>query len=145
MKETDYGRTVVCEPLRSVSFRLPWPPSLNHAMIYPTRAAPYPSKAGKAFRADAIAAVWSHFQGKPTPLRRCRVTLKLTPPTKAKRDADNHIKPVLDALVDAGLLGDDSAPHVKEVRAAWTDRVEKPGCCDVTIAEIKPTHGTQEP
>lgn len=116
-------------------FRLPWPPSLNRAVRH-TGNGHYVSKAGKQFREAVIAEVWNHYSHPIKPLARCRVALQLTPPTRQKRDADNHIKPVLDALVHAKLLTDDNSDHVKEVRAEWTDNVESPGCCDVFIEEI---------
>ena len=119
----------------AVNIRLPWPPSLNRSVRH-TGNGHYVSKAGKQFRAAAIAEVWSQLGVPIAPLGRCRIALQLTPPTRQKRDADNHIKPVLDALVHAKLIADDNQRHVKEVRAEWTDVVESPGCCDVFIEEL---------
>lgn len=112
-----------------MTFRLPWPPSVNRKQRYPT-------KREKEFRAEAIADIRrqiGHWQY----ACRVRVHLALTPPTKQTRDADNHIKSVLDAITAAELLADDSAPFVKSVTAEWTDRVGGLGCCDVTIEPVE--------
>lgn len=111
-----------------MTFRLPWPPSVNRKQRYPT-------KQEKEFRTEAIADIHNQV-GRLQITSRVRIHLALTPPTQQKRDADNHIKSVLDAITAAELLPDDSAPFVKSVTAEWTDRVGGLGCCDVTIEPV---------
>lgn len=119
----------------TLTFRLPWPPSANRMWRHGPRGS-YLTAKGREFREEAIGDVLRQL-GTPLPIvRRCRVMLELTPPDKRQRDADNHIKAVLDSIVHSGLLEDDSRDYIKEVRAEWTDLVEPPGCCDVTLREV---------
>lgn len=39
--------------------------------------------------------------------------------SKRKRDMDNMLSSILDALVDAGILVDDSMDHVMDIRMTW--------------------------
>lgn len=50
------------------------------------------------------------------PLGRASVELHVTPPDRRRRDQDNLVatlKPVLDGLVDAGVVPDDTPEHVE--------------------------------
>lgn len=49
------------------------------------------------------------------------IYLEYTPPDKRRRDPDNHLKIVMDALVTSGVIEDDSAVIVKERREFWND------------------------
>ena len=114
---------------------LPWPPSLNTNVRH-TRGAHYLSGAHKAFRDGATGAIYQQIGLPRRPCSRCRVRIDLTPPTRAERDADNHIKPVLDVLVATKVLAGDSAKYIKGVAAEWTDEVGRPGKCEVYIEEL---------
>jgi len=61
------------------------------------------------------------------------IGIELTAPDKRKRDIDNHVKSVLDALQHAGVFEDDA--QVDLLRVARL-HVESPGACDVTITEL---------
>lgn len=47
------------------------------------------------------------------------VTIILTPPDNRNSDADNRVKPVMDALKNAHILPDDSNRWVYEIRVRW--------------------------
>ena len=51
------------------------------------------------------------------------VTIEITWPGKRRRDIDGPVKPILDALVDAGWFDDDSQVEklVVQKSQAWTD------------------------
>lgn len=83
-------------------YELPWPPSINH---YWRRVGNRTliSREGRAFRAAVIAklAGCEKIDG------RLWVTIYAHPPDKRRRDLDNLLKPVLDALEHAGVYDDD--------------------------------------
>lgn len=58
---------------------------------------------------------WAAKEQRIPPLGRVHVTLRLTPPTRRRRDQDNYVatlKCALDGLRDAGVLADDTPEHV---------------------------------
>lgn len=119
----------------SYSYRLPWPPSVN-CYIRRGNNRSYMTKRGKEFRSNVCHTILnSEMIGQLK--GRIAVHIELIPPDKRKRDCDNHIKAVLDALEHAGVYENDS--QIDEIRVNRL-HVEPPGCCDVTICEL-----TQEP
>jgi crossover junction endodeoxyribonuclease RusA len=86
------------------TFELPFPPSINK---YWRRcgAQYFISKAGQAFRKNAIAIIFQVAGRKPIPLE-CNLSVEvdLYPPDRRKRDVDNTIKPTLDSLAHAGVM-----------------------------------------
>lgn len=118
-------------------YRLPWPPSVN-CYIRRGNNRSYMTKKGKEFRDEVInevaerdSSVWK------TPRvalsGRLAIHIELTAPDKRKRDIDNHVKAVLDALEHAGAYVNDS--QIDELRVKRL-HVESPGACDVTITEL---------
>ncbi len=114
------------------SFRMDWPPSVNtiwrQRVIVPKGRAPvsvtYLSAKGKAYRLAAVGLTDAKFD------RPVRVLLEFIEPNRRKRDLDNHVKAVFDALEYAGVLADDTlVDDCRFVRRG----VEGPGCVDVTI------------
>lgn len=119
---------------------LSWPPSVNgywRAIIRGkgnnARPAQILSKRGRDYRTSAIAdldffgLVGLNLTG------RLNVTIKLSPPTRRKFDLDNYAKGVLDALVHARTIADDSQID----RLLLTrGNVGKPGSAVVTFYEI---------
>lgn len=116
---------------------LPWPPSLNHNIRH-NRGGHHLSERHKTFRESASGAIY-HQVGLPRrPCGRCRIAIELTPPTRAKRDIDNYIKPILDVLVLTRVLGGDDTQFVQEIRVSCVDRTTKGGSCLVRIEELQP-------
>ena len=87
---------------------LPWPPSMNHYWRN-VSGRTLISKEGRLYReriqAQAIAEGWSLWLGRS---ERLAVRINAIPPDKRRRDLDNMLKPMLDALTHAGLWDDDS-------------------------------------
>lgn len=124
--------------MKTLCFRLPWPPSVN---VYwrtgtSTRGVPmtYLSRRAKEFRAAVNAAVRDGDSDVPETLfGRLKVQLELIAPTNRKFDVDNFAKSTLDALAHAGVFANDEQVDELVVRRL---HVEPPGACDVTITEV---------
>lgn len=117
--------------MATYTYRLPWPPSVN-CYIRRGNNRSYMTKKGKEFRDEVVASIDTK---QSLPLEgRLMVSIELTAPDKRKRDIDNHVKPVLDALQHGGVFDDDSQVDFLYV---FRCDVEPPGCCDVTIVEIE--------
>jgi crossover junction endodeoxyribonuclease RusA len=88
-----------------VKLELPWPPSANH---YYRRVGPRTliSRAGREFRRQ-VAQILATRHLSPA-LSRLAVTVEVFPPDRRKRDADNLLKSLLDALQHGGAFPDDS-------------------------------------
>ena len=105
-----------------VSFFLPFPPSTNGLFAHgyvKGKVRRFPTKQYKDWRRQAVIIVRSQ----RLPLFREPVVIKLAlrPRDSRRRDADNYAKPCLDALVEAGLLIDDSNQYVRAVIPHWCE------------------------
>lgn len=90
---------------RSVIYSLPYPPTVN-TYWRQFRGRTILSARGREFRTEALACILH--DGKPrTMTERLRVTIEASPPDNRRRDIDNIVKPVLDALEHAGVYQDD--------------------------------------
>lgn len=87
-----------------VKLELPWPPSANH---YYRRVGPRTliSRAGREFRRQ-VAQILATRRLSPA-LGRLAVTVEVFPPDRRKRDTDNLLKSLLDALQHGGAFPDD--------------------------------------
>ncbi len=122
---------------RTVTYRLPWPPSMNSywgTRVVTTKGRPlamtYLTKRAKEFRQEVSAIV-----GQQEPLeQRLAVNIELIAPTRRRFDVDNFCKGTIDALMHAGVFEDDS-----QIDRLIVSRlhVESPGACDVTITEME--------
>lgn len=84
---------------------LPFPPSLNCiTAVYKGRK--IKSKRGREFFEDAARII--KMQSPKRVAGYFRFEMLFVPPTKALRDVDNYVKPALDALVQNGVVDDDS-------------------------------------
>jgi len=92
--------------MNALEVLLPWPPSVNHYWAARGRGR-YLSPRAQAWHREAWAVLRAQKNGGPIkgPVA---VTLVLHPPDRRRRDVDNVLKAVLDALVKGGVLRDDS-------------------------------------
>ena len=120
-----------------VTFELPWPPSVNH---YYRRVGPRTliSRAGREFRRQVGRILAA--RGVPPTVNRPAVTVEVYPPDRRRRDIDNLLKAVLDALQHGGAFPDDS-------RIVWLlihrTQVMRGGRVVVTIRDL--ADGQQPP
>ncbi len=112
-----------------ITLILPWPPSVNHYWGQNGNRR-YVKAKGVAFRketADIVAANGQKIYG------RLAVFISLYPPNKIRRDIDNHVKAVQDALQMAGCFDDDEQiDHLTVARMP----VVKGGQCKVVLVRI---------
>jgi crossover junction endodeoxyribonuclease RusA len=95
---------------KRLSVKLPWPPSVNHywkargnrRFISP-KARAWLDEVVLVLRASKV-----RFEGQVA------VRMRLSPPDRRRRDGDNLEKAVMDALVKAGVIRDDSLVYVKK-------------------------------
>lgn len=92
---------------------LPWPPSVNHYWATNGHGR-YLSPRARAWQKEAWAVLRSEWPHRPY-RGQVAVTLVATPPDRRRRDLDNILKAVLDALVHAGVIADDA--QVAELHA----------------------------
>jgi crossover junction endodeoxyribonuclease RusA len=99
-------QSLIDEPktVKPVILSLPWPPSMNHYWRnFNGRA--IISREGREFRKRVMA--WL-FGWKQPLTGRLSVRIDVNPPDNRRRDLDNLLKPMLDALQHAGVYEDDS-------------------------------------
>lgn len=102
---------------------LPFPPSANnmHTVVRGRKIA------SKAYRGWKDEAAWAARLAKAERLSGLvEVTIELVAPDRRRRDCDNAIKPVLDALVSAHLIDGDDARFVRKVSSEWVS--DGPAC-----------------
>jgi len=94
-----------------LELELPYPPSINH---YWRRVGPRTliSREGRRFR-QRVMAILAAFHIRP--LANLAVHVKVFPPDRRRRDIDNVLKSLLDALEHGGAFHDDS--QVTDLRA----------------------------
>ena len=100
---------------------LPYPPSINthwrHLRSGPMAGRVLISERGRAYRIEVEAVARAH--GVQCQHGALTVTIWLHPPDRRKRDIDNPIKPLLDALTHAGAWLDDS--QIRELHITMED------------------------
>lgn len=89
-----------------ITIELPWPPSVNHYWRH-TKNGHYISLEGSIYRETVF---WStaSFRNRFSAQERLSVYIDAFPPDKRKRDLDNILKSLLDALQKSGVYQDDS-------------------------------------
>lgn len=113
-----------------IALELPWPPSVNHYWVH-TRRGVFIAAKGIGYRMATKVALREAKFFKPYtgPLA---ISLKLFPPDRRKRDIDNGLKCILDSLVTAGLMLDDS--QVKRLEIEMMD--EMANAVEVYVKQI---------
>ena len=110
-----------------MKLELPWPPTINH---YWGRRGNwvYLKQAGKDFRELAM---WKIKETKVDMIDTLAVvTLQLYPPDRRKRDTDNVLKALFDALQHGGAISDD---YLIAEHHFYRHGPEKPGRVEITL------------
>jgi crossover junction endodeoxyribonuclease RusA len=113
----------------SVMFRVPFPPTVNHYWRH-WRGRMILSRSGRAYR-KAIAARLARVDKLHG---RLRVTIRAVMPDRRRRDLDNLLKSLLDALEHVGVYDDDGS--IDDLRIFRSGR-HSTGYLDVRIEELE--------
>jgi crossover junction endodeoxyribonuclease RusA len=111
-----------------IELKLPWPPSVNsYWRNVGTRT--LISKKGRCYKNEVLKVVAAHRQRNFIE-DRLDVKILLNAPSRARRDIDNSLKAILDAMQHAGVYRDDSQiDRIEVVRG----EVVKGGSATVSI------------
>ena len=114
----------------AISFELPWPPSVNR---YYRHVGPRVliSREGRRYRmmcVSRLGGVFPKLEGK------VKLTGEFYPPDARKRDLDNVLKCMIDSLVHAGLMRDDS--QIKHIDVQMMSPVPPEGTVYIKLEEI---------
>lgn len=129
--------------MKTVKFRLPYPPTVNHYWIRRKGSTKLClSERARVFRSLVAVQTLKFLTGHKeirdrNPVMRgyLPLFLDIVPPDNRRRDFDNVLKGTLDALVHAKLVRDDCDFKVSLIRMNPKDP-EKQGYVDVVIKEI---------
>lgn len=88
--------------------RTPLPPSVNHYYVH-ARGRMFISKIGQAYRVTVRQEI-EKLRQKPM-TGKLAIDIHLYPPDRRRRDVDNALKAMLDALQHGGAYPDDTAIH----------------------------------
>ncbi len=119
------------------SVYLPMPLSVNNLFAHGNvkgRVRRFPTKKYKAWRKEAVLRI--RVARLPRFTGPVAIKLTITPPDARARDIDNYSKGILDALVEAGVLKDDS--QVQKLLSSW-DHAGEVGAV-VELAEVQSDH-----
>jgi crossover junction endodeoxyribonuclease RusA len=105
---------------------------VNHYWVH-TKKGTFISQAGIDYRVWVKVLIHQAKIYKPME-GRLHMVVKLYPPDKRKRDIDNVLKALLDAIAKGGLMVDDN--QVKKLDIEMMDSIE--GAVEVYVQEIKP-------
>lgn len=104
-----------------IRYSLPYPPSVNGLFFNATKG----RRKTAAYREWLEAAGWQIAeQGRQRIRGHVSISVALVKPDKKRRDLDNLLKPVIDLLVEMGVIDDDSL--VQRISVQWVS--EGPGC-----------------
>ena len=93
--------------LNEYEFYLPFPPTNNNYYTI-ARNRKVLSKKGREYKSEAVNAIIEQRLNDKRISGSIGITLVLNPPCNRRRDLDNFEKPLLDAITESGLWGDDS-------------------------------------
>lgn len=129
------GEIVEVSDMKTLTYTLPWPPSVNHywrSVLIGGKPRTLLSKEGREFKQAAVGAVLQQRRGPSAPLSgRLAIAVTLFPPDRRRYDLDNRLKAVLDSLTEARVWEDDR--HVKIIHLE-EGGIVKGGACRVYIA-----------
>ena len=114
----------------AISFELPWPPSVNR---YYRHVGPRVliSCEGRRYRMMCVSRLGGMF---PKLEGKVKLTGEFYPPDARKRDLDNVLKCMIDSLVHAGLMRDDS--QIKHIDVQMMSPIPPEGAVYIKLEEI---------
>lgn len=110
---------------------LPWPPSVNHYWLRTIHGGMRISDRGKAFRRQVADAIHATMPFGTDPV--C-INLELFPPDRRRRDIDNILKALFDALEHANVYANDS--QICELHMMRHPKQDKVGV-DVSLSKAR--------
>lgn len=93
---------------KEITFQLPYPPSINHYYKKNKFGGLYVGKKGRDYRELVAGIIKQLTRGKTKIIGSTKIEIDLYPPDKRKRDIDNVLKCLLDALQDSGIIQNDN-------------------------------------
>lgn len=118
---------------KTLTLRLPYPPSVNTYWRNIGRGRTILSKKGREYKRDVQAAVLEQMGRRKAMSGRLRVSIWLTMPDRRCRDISNTIKAAEDALTTAGVWVDDE--QIDQL-VVYRLGISKPGWATVRIREL---------
>ena len=114
-------------------FTLPYPPSVNNLFL---------NVAGRGriitpkYKAWIDLCLWTLAARRLSPVKgRFAITINAVRPDRRKRDLDNLAKPILDVIVKAGLVDDDSL--AQRITMAWVEPAFQDQPIYITLSEAE--------
>lgn len=107
---TNLLKTLIYGETMDIELYLPWPPTVNDyygVRVVKKRRIPYIKAKGKLFRGACEQQIAEQV-GYLNIDEHLLVEVELYPPDKRRRDLDNYMKPLLDAITHAQVWADDS-------------------------------------
>lgn len=129
-------------PQNMLQLTLPYPPSTNHHWVRCRNGGMRISIEGGIFRSQVLAAYHATYPRCPPLTGPLQICIDSYPPDRRRRDLDNIIKEILDALQHAGCYDDDNqfwSILIRRFQSIPKGRVV------VRIDEFKPLTARQEP
>ena len=118
-----------------IVLHLPWPPTINSYYKVTQHGQRYLDVKVREFRSAVELAVHEQCPTLDKLTEPLFMEVYLFPPDNRKRDLDNYMKGLLDALTEAGIWADDSLINQLHIYRGVT---VKPGSVRVEIAESGP-------
>jgi len=127
---TYINSSAIIHHMKTIKLTLPYPPTVNHYWGQ-LGSKKFLGKKGKEFREAVFLCSLNARKGALN--ERLHMEVYLYPPDNRKRDVDNVLKPLLDALEHAGVYENDS--QIDKLCITRMD-VTKGGVCDVVISQL---------